>query len=58
MTQTCCYHEKEFVLARDVKLGLNWGEEVMQEVSTQDLNCIAENLRLAYQASCEQAKAG
>jgi len=57
MTQTCEYREEEFVIDRDIKLGVNWGGEVMKEVDIQDLKCISDNLRLAYEASCEEAKA-
>jgi DNA polymerase I-like protein with 3'-5' exonuclease and polymerase domains len=56
MTQTCKYRNVEFILDRDVKLGINWGEDAMQEVGIQDLNSIAENLRLAYDVSCGKAQ--
>lgn len=55
MTQACTYRDVEFTLKRDIKLGVNWGGEIMQEVNIQDN--VAENLRLAYEASCEAAQA-
>lgn len=55
MTQTCSYREEEFVINRDVKLGVNWGGEVMQKVDIQDRSRIAVKLQAAYEASCEEA---
>jgi hypothetical protein len=55
MTQACCYKSQEFTLERDIKLGVNWGEKAMMKVNIQDN--IAENLRLAYEASCAEAQA-
>ncbi len=57
MTQTCEYRDVKFVIDRDIKLGVNWGGEVMKKVNIQDLNKVSENLRLAYEKSCEEAKA-
>ncbi len=57
MTQTCIYRGVHFVLERDIKLGINWGEAAMQKVNIQDLKDVPENLRLAYEASCGTAKA-
>jgi len=57
MTETCCYRDVEFVLDRDIKLGVNWSGNVMQKVNIQDLHKIPENLRLAYEKSCGVAQA-
>jgi hypothetical protein len=55
MTQTCSYKGEEFILNRDIKLGVNWGESAMKEVNIQD--GIAENLRRAYESSYDAAQA-
>lgn len=57
MTQTCIYRDEEFIIDRDIKLGVNWGGEVMQKVEIQDKGRIAERLEAAYEASCERAQA-
>ena len=52
MTCTLEYHEREFVLKRSIKLGVNWGKDCMIEV--EKVRDLPVALRAAWEQSCAQ----